>query len=81
MTSRQKHICSVIEKILDLHEEGKIESLAFAIVQPDGVPILGHANPTYSLLGTLEQTKLAMGSKMLRDANDAPGFEDTDVEH
>lgn len=71
----------VIDEIVQLHEDGQIESLAFAIVPPDGVPIFGHANPSYSLLGALGQAHLALGSKMLRDTRDAPGFESEDTEH
>ena len=67
-----------IEEVLDQIAAlgGQIESFAFAIVRTDGVPVFGHANPTYDLLGALEQAKLAMSAKMLRDAEDVPGFED-----
>ena len=81
MTTRQQSMQDVINQLVYLHEEGKIESLAFAIVQPDGLPVFGHANPTYTLLGTMEQAKLALGAKMLRDADDAPGFEPEDLDH
>lgn len=81
MTTRQQSLQDVIDQLIYLHEEGKVESIAFAIVQPDGVPIFGHANPSYSLLGAMGQAHLALGSTMLRDADDAPGFEPEEQDH
>lgn len=81
MTTRRQSIQSLIDQLNYLQENEKIASLAFALIQPDGTPIFGHGNPTYDLLGALEQAKLAMGASMLRDAEDAPGFEPNKQDH
>lgn len=81
MTTRQQTIQSLIDQLNALQDARQIDSIAFAIIRPDGTPIFGHGNPTYDLLGALEQAKLAMGAKMLRDAEDAPGFESDTQDH
>ena len=44
----------------------------------DGKPCECGAVPP---IGSMELTKLALGAKMIRDANDAPGFEPEDQDH
>lgn len=78
---KKDSVYSLLEHVLSMYASGQIESIAFATIGPDGIPTFGNANATYSLLGAMDQAKMALGSRLLREASDIPGFEPEDIGH
>lgn len=69
MEKKQSEALEEILQIITAHiDDANVASIAFVIVRGDGIPIFGHANPTYDLIGSLELCKAGIVGRMFRDA-------------
>lgn len=73
---RYQIINQVTDEISRMAAAGEIAGIAFAVVRPDGVPVVGHAMASYELLGAVTMCQAALSSKLMRATTDAEGFPD-----
>ncbi len=71
--STLRELSEFIDHLID---SGDASGFAFAIVKRDGIPVFGHANASYDLLGAIAMCQAGLTAKLVRGARDHEAFPD-----